>query len=70
VDVHAERPPHSRAFPEYPVSTLLVLMLEPGSRRELFRARVDVPVETDTAHLGQQIDTIVAQMFAEYPTHH
>ena len=70
VDVHAERPHHSREFPEYPVSTLFVLMMEPGSRRELFRARVDVPVETDTAHLGQQIDTIVAQMFAEYPTRH
>jgi hypothetical protein len=70
VDVHADRPHHSGTYPEYPVATLVVLMMQPGSRRELFRARVDVPVETDTSHLEQQIDTIVAQMFADYPTRH
>src|SRR6185503_17007887 len=30
----------------------------------------EYPVETDTAHLEQQIDTVVAQMFADYPTRH
>ena len=68
VDLHAAPSPHSRTCPEYPVGTLVVLMMEPASRREVFRARVDVPLETDTAKLEQQIDTIVAQMFAEYPT--
>ena len=69
VDLHAHRSPDG-TYPEYPVATIVILMMQPGSRRELFRARVDVPVETDTAHLEQQIDTVVAQMFADYPTRH
>ena len=68
VDVRAKVPHHSGTYPEYPVATLVVLVMQPGSRQELFRARVDVPVETDTAHLEPQIDAIVAQMFADYPT--
>jgi hypothetical protein len=70
VDVSSGRPHHEGTYPEFAVGTLVVLMMQPGTRRELLRARVDVPLETDTPHLEQQIDTIVAEMFADYPTRH
>jgi hypothetical protein len=66
----ADRPRMSGTCPEYAVGTLIVLMMHPGTRQELFRARVDVPLETGTAQLEQQIDTVVAQVFAGYPTRH
>ena len=41
-------------------------MREAHSRRDLLRARAKVPV--DVAQLEAQIDTIVARIFAQYPT--
>jgi len=68
VDVHAKRTGTPRVYPEYPVGTLVVVMRDPFNRRELFRARATMPVDMDTAQLGVEIDAIVAQMFAHYPT--
>jgi len=48
--------------------TLVVLLLEPSSRRELFRARVEMPVDMEQAQLEGQLDMIVHRMFAHYPT--
>lgn len=66
VDVHAKRGRRSGVYPEYPVGTLVVLMREAYSRRDLLRARAKVPV--DVALLEAQIDTIVARIFEQYPT--
>ncbi len=61
--------PGTQLHREYPVGTLIVFLLEPRSMRELFRARVDMPLVTDRSRLPAQIDGAVARMFAKYPTH-
>jgi hypothetical protein len=66
VDVGARREHHSGVYPEYPAGRLVVLMREAYSRRELLRARAEVPV--DVTQLEEQIDAIVARIFAHYPT--
>ncbi|HMD34757.1 MAG TPA: DUF4136 domain-containing protein [Vicinamibacterales bacterium] len=53
---------------QYDVGTLVVLMLEPGSRKELFRARVDQPITIDRDKAQAIIDTAVTEMFQKYPT--
>jgi hypothetical protein len=53
---------------QYDVGTLIVLLLEPASRKELFRARVDRPIELDSATIAPIVDSTVAEMFAKYPT--
>ena len=68
VDVHGKADRRSGAYPEYPAGTLIILMLEPGSRRELFRARVVMPVDMDQQQLEDQIDMIVHRVFVHYPT--
>jgi hypothetical protein len=55
-------------FPQYPVGSLLVVMREPGTRKELFRGRVDKPIDLDRDKLHAAIDAVVAEMFAKYPT--
>jgi hypothetical protein len=55
-------------YPEYQTGTFVVLMREASSRRELFRARAEVQIDVDIAQLEQQIDEIVARIFAHYPT--
>ena len=52
----------------YNVGTLVVLLLEPGTRKELFRGRVDKPIETDAERVKPIVDAAVAEMFAKYPT--
>jgi hypothetical protein len=68
-DVDAKAKPDSKgARPEYRVGTLMVALLEPGSRRRLLRLRVDKPIDTEAAKLEATIDTAVTALFAEYPT--
>jgi hypothetical protein len=55
-------------YPEYPVGTLVVMLLEPQSRRELFRTRIDMPIETEPSKLERQVDIAVTEMFRKYPT--
>ena len=54
--------------PTYPVGTLIVVMREPGTRRELFTARADAPIDLEPARLNAIIDDTVGRMFALYPT--
>ena len=68
VKVSAKRDRNSGVYPEYPTGTFVVLMREAYSRRELFRARAEVPIDVDIAQLEEQIDMIVARIFAHYPT--
>lgn len=53
---------------QYDVGSLVVLLLEPGSRKELFRGRVDQPIEMDSPEkVKAAIDSATAEMFAKYP---
>jgi len=54
---------------QYDVGTLVVLLLDPESRKELLRARVDAPIEAaDTDKVTAIVDSTVKEMFAKYPT--
>jgi hypothetical protein len=68
VGVHDHRDGKAGVYPEYPVGSLMILMLEGQTRRELFRVRADMPVDIEIK-LDEQIDSIVSRMFARYPTH-
>lgn len=54
-------------LPQYPVGTLVVVLLDPATSRRLLRMRVDLPIETQRDRLPGDIDRAVARMFAEYP---
>lgn len=70
-DVDLDSHPSSDGiYPEHAVATLVIVMLEPASRRELFRARVVVPVQASLTDVDEQIDRIIAKVFARYPTRH
>ena len=53
--------------PTYQVGSLVVLLRDPTSRKELFRARADTPIELEPEKMAAIIDNQVAQMFARYP---
>jgi hypothetical protein len=65
-DTHADAP--ATNLPTYAVGTLVVLMREPTSRKEVFRARVDKPIDLAPDKIKATIDEVVAEMFAKYPT--
>lgn len=67
-EVHGKAHRLTREYPEYEVGSLTVLLLEPGSRRELFRASVVMPVDMHQQQMEEQIDAIVHRVFAHYPT--
>jgi len=50
------------------VGTLVVLMLQPGTGKELLRARVEKPIEIESAQLPATITAAVGEIFAKYPT--
>jgi len=68
VDVNAKPTNQDATRPQYPVGSLNVVMREPGTRKELFRGRVDKPIDLDRAKLHEAIDSVVAEIFAKYPT--
>jgi len=53
---------------QYDVGTLVVLLLEPGSRKEMFRGRVDTPIVVDADKVIAIVDSTVKDVFAKYPT--
>jgi hypothetical protein len=68
-DVNLKSKPDSKGLqPQYSVGTLMVALLEPGSRRRLLRLRIDKPIEAETDKVEAIIDEAVAEMFAKYPT--
>ena len=50
------------------VGTLSVVMLDPKSKKELLRMRLDKPIDTDPAQAEAVINTAVAELFEKYPT--
>jgi hypothetical protein len=67
VDVKA-KPDDKGVSPSYSVGTLMVALLEPGSRRRLLRLRIDKPIDAEPARLEATINAAVAELFAKYPT--
>lgn len=65
-DTRADAP--ATNLPTYAVGTLVVLMREPATRKEVFRARVDKPIDLAPDKIKATIDEVVADMFAKYPT--
>jgi hypothetical protein len=62
------KPDEKGSLEEYSVGTLIVLMLDPKDRKEVLRARLDKPVDTDPAHAEAELGEAVADVFAKYPT--
>jgi hypothetical protein len=67
VDLKA-KPAKDGARPQYDVGTLVVLLLDPGTRNELFRGRVDKPIVLEPEKVQPVVDSAVTEMFAKYPT--
>ena len=68
-DVNLKGKPDSKgSLPQYWVGTLVVALLDPGSRQRLLQLRTDQPIEIDPAKLAATIDSAVTALFAEYPT--
>jgi hypothetical protein len=67
-DTDLKGPADSKGLlPQYPVGTLVVVLLEPETGRRLLRMRVDLPIETHRERLPGEIDRAVATLFAKYP---
>jgi len=66
-DVNA-KPDKTGALPQQSVGTLMVGLLDPGSRKRLLRLRADKPINTEPAQLEAAINTVVTELFAQYPT--
>jgi hypothetical protein len=66
IDTSSKLPPGK--MPEYTVGTLVVVMREAASSKEIFRARVKKPIELTPDKITVVIDEVVAEMFAQYPT--
>ncbi len=66
VDLKAKAVGPEKVRPTYPVASLVILLHEPGTQKELFRARADTPI--DPGRLDAVIDRQVRAMFARYPT--
>jgi Domain of unknown function (DUF4136) len=50
------------------VGTLVVGMLEPGTRRRLLQLRAEHPIEGTPTTVDAAITRVVGQLFAKYPT--
>ena len=60
-DTDLKGPTNSKGLlPQYPVGTLVVVLLDPDTSRRLLRMRVDLPIETQRDRLPAEIDRAVA----------
>jgi hypothetical protein len=69
VDVKTRVSPDSDLRREYPAGTVIVVLLDPRNRRELFRGRADMPLQSDPAQTRAcRFEPPSTQMFSRYPT--
>jgi hypothetical protein len=68
VDLKSKPTSGSGGRRQYDVGTLVVLLVDPATQKELYRARVDKPLEVDADKLPAFLDGVVAEMFEKYPT--
>ena len=67
-DVDVEAKPDAKGVrPQRSVGTLVVVMLDPASRKELLRLRADKPVDTDPSKSESEINLAVKELFSKYP---
>lgn len=50
------------------VASLVFTMSEPATGKEVLHARLDKPVDIDPAKMPATIDSLIAEVFAQYPT--
>jgi hypothetical protein len=50
------------------VGSLQLQMLNPADAKELWKVRIDKPVEVDMAKMEATVNSIVAEIFTQYPT--
>ncbi len=68
-DVNIKAKPDAEGnLPRYSVGTLVVGLLDTGTRKRLLRLRIDKPIETERTKLEATINEAVAALFAQYPT--
>jgi hypothetical protein len=68
-DVNLDAKPDSAGkLPQYPVGTLLVAFMDPGTRKRVVQLRTDKPLDVEPAKLEAGINAAVTEMFAKYPT--
>ena len=67
VDLTA-KPAANQMRPQVDVGSLVVLMIDPASSKELLRARVDKQIELEATQLEAAINGAVTELFAQYPT--
>jgi len=67
VDLKAKHSPEG-FYPTYPVTTLVVLVRDPQTHKELYRARADTREGLEPERIGDTIKTEVARMFEDYPS--
>jgi Domain of unknown function (DUF4136) len=67
IDLDTRAAPGSKLRRQYDVGTLVVLLKRPQSGIELFRARIDTPLEADRSRREGQVDAAIVKMFEDYP---
>jgi hypothetical protein len=67
VDLDSKPAPRTKLRRQYDVGTLVILLKRPQSGIELFRARVDTPLESDPSKREAQVNAVIAEMFEDYP---
>jgi hypothetical protein len=50
------------------VGSLLIVMLDPTTSKELWRGRIDKPIEIDMAKMEATVTGAVTEIFGQYPT--
>ncbi|HEX5069967.1 MAG TPA: DUF4136 domain-containing protein [Vicinamibacterales bacterium] len=69
IDVQADvRGDAASARQQLDVGTLVVQMLDPGTGKQLFHARVEKPIELGPDQVAAAISSAVGDIFAKYPT--
>jgi hypothetical protein len=53
---------------QFDVGSLLIVMTKPGTSTELWRARIDKPIEADPAAVEAAVNSAIVDIFAKYPT--
>jgi len=67
IDLDTKVAPGSKLHRQYDVGTLVVLLKRPQSGIELFRARIDTPLESERSRREGQVDAAIVKMFEDYP---
>jgi len=68
IDAKAKQPPPGVPEAQLEVGTLVVVFMEPGSRRRLLTMRTDKPVDLDPSKREAIVNEAVTELFTKYPT--